>query len=298
MPQLPIEWYDHDQSTKERKILTSPRYHVPGLRMIGHQNTTRATAPLPIHYHKNCFEFTYVVQGNLTFSVNGESHPLSGGDLFITQPDEIHDTGNTPMSLHQIYWFQLDISRPDALLNFTPTLSQWLIDQLLALPSRVVRMEGSTEALCKGIFSNLDGASEVEQAQACAMLGVLLCQIVKNSKLPEGSVTSDISRTTEYIHHHIYDKISMDTLAAEAMLSVPRFKQKFKAQIGTSPRNYVNYHKIELAKKLLREGKNVTNVAMDLGFSGSDYFSVVFKRYTFVSPTDYLRQVCTAEAPE
>ncbi len=298
MPRLPIEWYDHDQNTKERKILTATRYHVPGLRMIGHQNTTRATAPLPIHYHKNCFEFTYVVQGNLTFSVNGESHPLSGGDLFITQPNEVHDTGNTPMSLHQMYWFQLDISRPDQLLHFTPAFCQWLIDQLLALPPRVVKMDGSTEAILKEIFSNLDGGSQVQQAQASAMLGVLLCQIVKNSKLPETSVTPDISRATEYIHCHIRDKIAMEALAEEAMLSVPRFKQKFKSQIGTSPRNYVNYHKIELAKKLLQEGRNVTDVAMELGFSGSDYFSVVFKRYTFVSPTDYIRQVSVPHLPE
>ena len=35
---------------------------------------------------------------------------------------------------------------------------------------------------------------------------------------------------------------------------------------------------------------NVTEAAMSLGFSGSDYFAVVFRRYTSVSPTQYARE--------
>ena len=35
---------------------------------------------------------------------------------------------------------------------------------------------------------------------------------------------------------------------------------------------------------------------MALGFSGSDYFSVVFRRYTLLSPTEYQRRSrCTGE---
>lgn len=286
----PINWHDNYLNTKERKILTFHEHGIPGLRMIGHHNNTRATAPLPIHYHKNCFEFTYIVQGNLTFYVNGENYPLSGGDLFITRPNEVHDTGNTPMSLHQMYWFQLDVSQTEHILYFDPTFAQWMIEQLDGLSTRVIKMDDSTEPLFKSIFSNLVSGTEVEQALAGTMIQVLLCQIIKNSKLQDFCITPDIAHTTDYILRHIHEKISMEELADIAALSVSRFKQKFKSQIGITPRNYINYHKIELAKKLLQDGVNVTNVAMDLGFSGSDYFSVVFRRYTSVAPTEYVKQ--------
>jgi len=43
--------------------------------------------------------------------------------------------------------------------------------------------------------------------------------------------------------------------------------------------------KIEMAKELLKKGKNVTETAMLLSFNSSDYFSFVFKKYTSFCPT-------------
>lgn len=83
----------------------------------------------------------------------------------------------------------------------------------------------------------------------------------------------------------------MEELAQVALLSVSRFKQKFKDQMGTSPRNFINYNKIEAAKHKLQENGNVTQTAMELGFSSSNYFSSVFRRFTSTSPTDYLKQL-------
>jgi AraC-like DNA-binding protein len=46
--------------------------------------------------------------------------------------------------------------------------------------------------------------------------------------------------------------------------------------------------KIERAKQLLQSGhENVTDVAMQLGFSTPAYFATVFKRYTGQSPHTY-----------
>ena len=122
------------------------------------------------------------------------------------------------------------------------------------------------------------------------MLASLLCQILKDSQLPKIQVTPDIGRAADYIQEHIREKLPLEELAAVSLLSPSRFKQKFKDQIGISPRNYVNFHKIEEAKKMLLAGASATEVAMDLGFSGSDYFSVVFRRYTSFSPTEYVRE--------
>ena len=66
MGQRPIEWMDSAIDTKERKILTSDQLGVPGLRMIGHHSTAHAISALYLHYHKDCFELTYVVQGKVS----------------------------------------------------------------------------------------------------------------------------------------------------------------------------------------------------------------------------------------
>ena len=82
MAQAPIEWMDSPIETKERKIMTRDQLGVPGLRMIGHHSTAHAISALDLHYHKDCFELTYVVQGNVRFSVDGRMYPC----LLYTSP--------------------------------------------------------------------------------------------------------------------------------------------------------------------------------------------------------------------
>ncbi len=297
MGKTPIEWYDRYTDTRERKVFTFHEHGIPGLRMFGYHNTSHALAPLERHYHKNCFEFTYLVQGNLCFSVDGSSYPLSGGDLYITFPNELHDTGNAPMSLHQMYWFQLECNHPDDFLYMAPEAARYVIDQLYQLPCRIIKMQGNEAKLLAEIFTNIASGTELGRIQSGCMLGALLCQILKRSDLSAVHITPDIARATDYILQNIEQEFTMDDLARISLLSVSRFKQKFKSQIGTSPRGYINYHKIEQAKRMLSNGMSITETAMELSFSSSNYFSVVFRRYTSVSPTEYLEGLACQQEP-
>ena len=67
------------------------------------------------------------------------------------------------------------------------------------------------------------------------------------------------------------------------------FSYKFKRQLGTSPRNFINQQKIEQAKILLLEKMSITDVAMYLGFTSSSYFSTVFKKFTLYTPSEYIK---------
>jgi len=119
---------------------------------------------------------------------------------------------------------------------------------------------------------------------------MVLCRVVRDSAQTRYKITPDIGNAISYIMDNLSEELSLEKTASHVLLSVSRFKQKFKDQLGTSPRNYINYQKIELAKNLLCETQNVTQTAMALGFSSSTYFSVVFRRFTSMSPTEYLRR--------
>ena len=41
---------------------------------------------------------------------------------------------------------------------------------------------------------------------------------------------------------------------------------------------------------LLAEGRSVTQVAQELSFSTSSYFTYVFRKYTMHTPSEYIRQ--------
>lgn len=288
-----IEWRDTYSNRKERKIYTDREHGIPGLRMIGYEQITRATAPLPVHYHRGCFELTYVVRGNVEFHVETERWQLSGGDAFLTQPDERHDTGDSPMSPHTMYWLQLDPGDPTQFLNLREETARLLISQLKQLKERTVSMDRRTENLLREAFEGVSCGTELGRLHAANLLGVLLSLLVKKAggaETKKQAPTGDISGAVAYIWAHLQEPVSLERLADLTGLSVSGFQKKFKKQMGSAPRDYINFQKIERAKQLLRQQMAVTEVAMALGFSSSDYFSVVFRRYTSTTPTAYARR--------
>ena len=284
-----IAWVDTAEDSKSRKVLAPPGLQVPGVRMFGYHSTAHAIAALERHYHEDCFEFTFLIQGNVRFRVAEHVYRLSGGVLFFTLPDEVHDTASAPMSLHQMYWFQLDASDPAQFLYMAPDAAGALIRRLRALPARVVKMDpDEATPLLGAVFSYFSAEDPVCRTQGAQLLGFFLYRVLECSESVGFRLTPDIGRATSYIMEHLCAELPLELLAQQAMLSVPRFKQKFKAQLGISPRNFINSQKVELARQLLLEGHSVTDVAMELGFSSSNYFSSVFRRYTAMSPTQYL----------
>ena len=98
-----------------------------------------------------------------------------------------------------------------------------------------------------------------------------------------------IRRVLQYIDDHLDQVINIEDICLTFQLSPSGFKLKFKEGTGVTPRDYINSRKIQKAKDLLQSGKTVTETAMQLSFNSSDYFSVVFKKYTACSPTQFVR---------
>ena len=97
-----------------------------------------------------------------------------------------------------------------------------------------------------------------------------------------------IARIVERIKSDPGGNYSLSDLADEAGLSLSRFKTKFKAQMGIAPHEFILRCKVDAAKKfLLEQNRNVTNTAMELGFSSSQYFATVFKRFTQQTPVEF-----------
>ncbi|MCI9548361.1 MAG: AraC family transcriptional regulator [Oscillospiraceae bacterium] len=295
----PIEWVDAPCDTKERKIVTGRQLGIPGLRMMGHHNTSKAIPALTYHYHKDAFEMTFFVQGHVRFRAGDHSYSLTGGDLFVVPPNEPHDTGAVPLSLHQMYWFQLEANDPAHFLFMEKEAAGALLERLRQLPAWVIQLNAdrATEMLT-AVFQYINSTDPFQIRQGAQLLGFFLYWVVESAADVSFRITPDIGRATNYIMEHIQEELSMEELAQTALLSVSRFKQKFKLQLGISPRNFINLRKVEAAKRLLQEGHSVTQVAMDLGFSSSNYFSSVFRRYTSYSPSQYALRAAQEEEPD
>jgi AraC-like DNA-binding protein len=120
--------------------------------------------------------------------------------------------------------------------------------------------------------------------QAC-LLTVIECATRENQSAP---ISPDIRQALEYIADNVERSITLEQLADVAGLSVSRFKAKFRQQVGSPPGECVLRAKTQRAAKLLREtAMSITAVAHRLGFSSSQYFATVFKRYMHIQPTTF-----------
>lgn len=277
--------------SKDRVTLTEEQLHIPGLRMLGHHMIYNVLEPLGWHYHEDAFEITLSVKGKFGFHTRDKVFPFSRGDVFISRPGEVHGTDREPVSSGELYWFQLDISQRENFLFLNEEAAGELIGKLRSLPHQVIHTEISKvlpllENAFEGAVNGKD--RHLVAAYLVLFLHLLLSYVQKESEY----VSLSMLKVLDYIQANVTAEISLEHLAAIANLSCSQFKQNFKKELGTSPRHYINQQKIECAKEYLLEGKNVTEIAMMLNFSSSNYFSSVFKKYTLRTPTEYVQENC------
>jgi len=274
------QWTDH------RKLLTPRESGVEALRCFGVNLRHQAGLPLQDHIHSGCMEIVFFLSGFQVYEASGSLFHLRGSDIFVTYPDEPHSSAGYLEDVNDMIWLQLDLSPSVSFFGLTEDRAALLRSALLALP----RIFSGTDALRQMLqdsfyllaspdpFSRLSG----EQTLLCALFQLIQC-----SHLPPQQHSDRLSSAVSYIHEHIADPLTLEEISRFSGLSLSRFKCCFKSELGISPREYINQVKIRQACRLLEEGRSVTDTAMALGFTSSNYFSVLFKKFTCMTPSRY-----------
>jgi two-component system response regulator YesN len=101
----------------------------------------------------------------------------------------------------------------------------------------------------------------------------------------------------ELIERHIGDEeFNLDTIASMVYFSPSYIRQIFRQISGKGFMEYLISRRMETAAKLLEKpGYKVQDVAEHTGYTNPHYFSICFKKYYNISPSDYRRRI--AEKP-
>lgn len=103
-----------------------------------------------------------------------------------------------------------------------------------------------------------------------------------------------IDKIIRYIKRYHTQNISLDDVCREFSCSRSHISHIFKKKTGQSFREYLTFIRIEDAKALLKYSRlTVTEIAFSVGFTDSNYFSNVFKKYVGVSPREYRKNCLT-----
>ena len=97
-----------------------------------------------------------------------------------------------------------------------------------------------------------------------------------------------VARITEYANDHLSRNFLLSELAAEAYMSVSKFKYVFKAVTGQTFSGYITQKKMEKACELLTHSNlYVAEIAYRLGYKNAGSFSTQFKNHTGILPSEY-----------
>lgn len=113
----------------------------------------------------------------------------------------------------------------------------------------------------------------------------ILFETIEESKCYE---VGDAQRILNYIDRKIKSGIGLDEAAEYASMSSCYFSKFFKKITGMNFITYVTDRKIEAAQKMLVDtDMPVINIAYELSYSETNYFSKAFKKKVGVTPTEY-----------
>ena len=267
-----------------RQVLVEEQLDMNGLLLFGHQVVPRAGQPMRTHCHEGAMEFVLVLKGEESYHVAGRQYDLSGGDVFLTFPDEPHRSSKPFQDMNEIIWFQICPTVQGQFLGLSEQYAGPLRERLIKQRQRVIHVGNSCLELARKCFDAFVMGREF--CYCAALFYHLLAELLWNIEQPPQQ-EEDIQCALMYVEEHLFQPITMQELCQASGLSLSGFKHKFKQVTGRTPRDYVNSKKVLAAQKLLKEGVGVTETAMRLGFNSGDYFSVVFKRHTALTPLEY-----------
>jgi AraC-like DNA-binding protein len=90
-----------------------------------------------------------------------------------------------------------------------------------------------------------------------------------------------------FIDENYHEAINLDEISQKAFLSRYHFHRLFSQVYKKTPHQYLTLKRIEKAKDLLSENKQVTDVCSEVGFGSLGSFSVLFKKEIGFAPTYY-----------
>lgn len=113
---------------------------------------------------------------------------------------------------------------------------------------------------------------------------------IKEERYSNERQLETVIETRRYINNHFNKDLNLDLLSNLRYTSKFHLLRLFKQYYGQTPRQYLIEKRIEQAKKLLLEGKSMTDTCFEIGYESPSAFSTLFKSRVGLSPTAFQKR--------
>jgi AraC-type DNA-binding domain-containing proteins len=100
-----------------------------------------------------------------------------------------------------------------------------------------------------------------------------------------------VAQAQKYISSNIFKKISIEDIAEYVSLTPNYLSRIFKVELGISIHNYIQKEKVTVACNFLKyTPRPISCISNYMGFQSQSNFSVIFKKWTNMTPSEYREQ--------
>jgi CheY-like chemotaxis protein len=171
----------------------------------------------------------------------------------------------------------LEALQGDAAIRSTPVIV--VTGQVLTEEDMQRLNQGVSSVLSKGMFTAQETLEHISA-------------VLERKRKPGAEIRRAVMKAMAFIQVHFADGISRSDVAAHVGLSERHLTRCFHQETGLTPITYLNRFRVQQAKELMRAGKtSITEIALDVGFSNSGYFTKVFRAETGLSPRAFIQAV-------
>ncbi|WP_400246753.1 helix-turn-helix domain-containing protein [Niallia sp. JL1B1071] len=113
----------------------------------------------------------------------------------------------------------------------------------------------------------------------------------KVAKTKRENYSRPIFQCRNYIYKHIYEPLTLQSIAEHLSISPKYLSNLFKQEVGMPISEYIQQTKIEEAKKLMTFAEHsLSDIHALLNFTDQSYFTKVFKKYTGITPKEFRKK--------
>lgn len=251
---------------------------------------------VPFHRHDG-FELFLLLGGTVNFYVDDAVYSPVRGELFIVSPDRAHRSISRGTQPYERFIINL---RKDKILRYMSdevNLSHCFdnsetqaVKHLRLSPDALDEYCMIAEKLSQAVYLRKTGDDLLVDAYITEILVLINRQLEgRRESESKSEVPQLVAEVKNYIFNHLTEQIALDDLSREFFFNGKYISAMFKKYTDMTIRAYILDQRITLAKRLLREGANVSEACYHSGFLDYTNFIRSFTRVVGMSPGKYSR---------
>ena len=238
-------------------------------------------------------EIKLFYEGDAIQTIGNKTIVATAGDITIVNPYEVHACIQTDFHNSKCYLILIDLDFFKDTNLIDVDLRTLLITHGAAFNNHIKNNKRLEQILMHVIEEVSEGKAYYQTIvrNLMAEFFSLLLRDELNESNPRLLSTKEVKKATAIAPAitkilNDYDKhIAIDDLAELCHLSKFYFCRVFKEVMGDTPTNYINNHRIRIAKAMLRDkSKSIQQIATLCGYNDVSYFYRCYKKVTGQAP--------------